>query len=414
MRSFIFFMLICSASSTIAQRFYCEAHLQKATYDGFHKVAIGPELSVYTNDEFTNLRLLDSNSTEVPYLLQTDEARRPDAIFREYQIINRKFIGDSITSITLRNPEKNAINNISLVIRNADVTKEATLSGSDDQKSWYVLKEHFLLSNINSSQATSELKIVDFPLSNYEYYVIRINDINSAPVNIQRAGYYEYTAPAKTEYFRIPTGRLSQTNELAKKQSRIRLSFDTLRLVEKLTWSVSEVPYYRRSASLYGELKRVNKKGKTETYSELLGSFELKSGTPNVLTIPAHKVKDLVMVIENEDNPPLRIDSLNAYQQKRYITAWFRKNEIYHFSFGSASMPAPVYDLAFFRDSIPANLSLLEAGPVTFMNDSNPTESKTFFTSKIFIWSAIIFVVVLLALMSVKLVRETNAAGAQK
>src|SRR6187551_2396314 len=161
MKKFLFsIFLLASSSLTFSQVFKGEASLPAVDTDGFYKIFISPEVSPYFNAQFSNIRIYDQQKAEVPYLFQTESPLYYSEKFKEYEIVEKKQQKNCCTSLMLRNPGSQAINNISLSIKNAEVTKHATLLGSDDRENWFALKQHFVLSALNNQNKTSEVKIV--------------------------------------------------------------------------------------------------------------------------------------------------------------------------------------------------------------------------------------------------------------
>jgi hypothetical protein len=130
-----------------------------------------------------------------------------------------------------------------------------------------------------------------------------------------------------------------------------------------------------------------------------------------VLFISPVKVKELVMIVENEDNPALTISDVNGHQLSQYVVTWLKKGNDYKLKFGDEAMREPVYDLAFFQDSIRSAPVVLQAGKVTSLEKTQTIETPSLFNTKSIIWAAIIVIIILLGAMSMKLIRETNAAG---
>jgi hypothetical protein len=396
-----------------AQHFTKQSTLPKVDKNGFYRIMVDPNLAAYLNERFTNIRIYDKDGTEVRYLFRTEELPPATMVFNKYEIVEREHKNGAYSRLVFHNPSREPITNISLLIKNAAVTKTASLFGSDDKINWHAVKEEFILSNINNARATSEVKIVDFPLSNYEFYAIKISDKKSAPLNILQAGYYSKISGGNQQYQDVPAPSITQSDSIKEKKSFVRFNFDTLRLVDKIEWTISEPAFFFRNANLYQERTRKNKKGKTEKYLEYLTSGPLSTGGPREATLPALKIKDLVFVIQNEDNPPLRITHLHAYQLNRYLTAWLEKENEYTIKLGGEvegeNYYVPQYDLIYFEDSIPDNATVLHAGPIISISTNRENKAPSFFTSKLFIWSALIIVISLLGFMSVKLVRETSA-----
>lgn len=400
----IFFYGVVALSAS-AQTFRGEVSLPAVEQDGFYRISISPSLGPYVNVDFTNIRIYDAQGQEVPYLFEQEKPVHYNNVFQEYTIVEKKQQKNCCTSLVLHNSKETPINNISLSIKNADVTKMATLLGSDDKENWFALKQHFTLSSIDSKNQTSEIKIVDFPLSNYSYYLIQIEDSTSAPLNIFRAGYYEVNSEQGT-YTAITSFKTTNAHDTLSKQSFIRVLFDTAQVVDRLSISLSGAPYFLRRASFAIKRERFNKKKEKEIYYELQSYFELSSKQPSILELPGIQADEFLITVENDDNPPLDLSSTNVYQLNRYLTAWLKKGT-YKIKIGDHTLPAPTYDIGYFKDSIPAQPQVLSIGPVLIF-EKKSEESVTYFTNRSIIWIAIVVVVVVLGFMTMRMVNETS------
>ncbi|HOX81729.1 MAG TPA: hypothetical protein PLJ60_01125 [Chryseolinea sp.] len=406
-RILISIFLLSVSNFGLSQEFKGEGSLPPVEADGFYRIFISPKVSPYFNSEFSNIRIYDQQNTEVPYLFQKEDPVYHSEKFKEYEIVEKKKEKNCCTSLILKNPDGHAINNINLSIKNAEVTKRATLLGSDDRENWFALKEHFILNAINNQNKTSELKIVDFPLSNYTFYLLQLEDSTSAPINILSAGYYE----ANTEdgkYEELSSLSLIKSDSTKQKKSFVKITLDTARVVDKLTLSMSGQPYFLRRASLYSKEQGKNKKGNTEYYYDRLYDFELSSKQTSVIALSGIKVKELLLIVENDDNPPLDVASIRAFQVNRYVTAWLKRGNQYSLKIGRDNLQLPNYDLAFFKDKIPAQPPLLYIGAVAIFQNKVEQSGTTIFTSQSIIWIAIVLVIIILGFMSVKLIRETG------
>src|SRR5688572_2846768 len=407
MRTLLLLLVGLINTVAFAQTFRGEASLPKVGADGFYRISLSPQLSPHVNSNFSNIRIYDQQNKEVPYLFQQEDPIHYTQVFRNYEIVEKKQEKNCCTSIVLRNSKETSINNISLSIKNAEITKTATLLGSDDKENWFALKQHFTLNSIDNKNQTSEIKIVDFPLSNYSYYLIQIDDSTSAPLNILSAGYYEVNSENGT-YTELTSFKSTKADDDPKsKQSFIRVTFDTTQVVDKFSIGMSGVPYFLRRASLAIKRERLNKKKEKEIYYELLYYFELSSKQPSILELPGIQVNEFLITIENDDNPSLNVATVKAYQLNRYLTAWLKKDIPYTVKLGEFEQRAPTYDIGFFKDSIPDQPQVLAMGPLTIFKESQ-SQSRTLFTNKSIIWIAIVVVIIVLGFMTLKMVGETS------
>lgn len=396
------------SSPALSQHFIAQSVLPRVPRDGFYKIPLSPSLSSCVNTSLSNLRIVDADDAQIPFVVKVEKEVTGTTEFVPYDIEEKAILEDSCTILVLKKNSATTINNINIVIRNAAVLKEAALYGSDDRKAWYALKDKFMLRTVRSGPGTAEVRIIDFPASDYTFYKLWINDEHNAPLNILQAGYYNDVVQ-EIKYEEVPVRRVTQENDAEQKKSYVTISLDTLQIIDRISWNVSGIPFYQRAASLYTVRKAMDKRGVSTTYSDYITAFQINSRHESMQELPATKADNLVLEISNGDNPPLKIADVKLYQTNRYLVAWLKKNGSYALRFGSERMPAPAYDLELFRDSIPAALSVVTPGEVHLIRPAALPEQTTVFTTKLFIWIALAVVLVALGIMSVKMIRETKS-----
>lgn len=405
MNKLLFLLLILSAP-VCAQQYIGEAALPAVPADGFYKIPITHKLVPYLNTALSNVRIVGSANQEVPYIHQSEAPVSFTQQFRNYEIVEKRIDKNCCTALKLKNTNEQAINNISLLIKNADVTKEATLLGSDDNKNWYALKQHIFLSAMTNENGTSEIKIIDFPLSNYSYYLLQINDSSSAPLNILSAGYYE-TTTANGAYTAVPI-TFQQTDSVSIKQTYVTIDLTNKQIIDRLAIQLEGPPYYLRNATLYQQVNRKNKKGETVSQFEVLDYLQISSKHVAIVDLHQVKTQALQIVIENNDNPPLKVTSAEAFQLNRYLVAWMKKGAGYSIKIGNQNMVAPLYDLEFFKESIDKSIPVLSAAPFTVFTTEKNNSTPTIFTSKNLIWVAIVIILIVFGFLAVRMVKDTS------
>ncbi|MBT1687858.1 DUF3999 domain-containing protein [Dawidia soli] len=390
-----------------AQEFHAVATLPSVAADGFYRVQLSPAVTPYLNSTFSNARIYDAQGREVPYVFQEEQPLYAHQQFREYTIVEKTQEPKCCTSLVLSNPDRRPINNISLQIRNADVSKEAILSGSDDRTNWFVIRDRFRLTASDNANGTAEVKAVNFPLSDYAYYRLQIADSTSGPLNILKAGYYDvltYTGA----YAEVPVRQMLVTDTTAKKQTYIRLMFDTLHVVDKVMLTMTNAPYFLRQATVYARHTRTTKKGDVAYYTPVT-KLEVSSKQASEVYLEAVKTTELMIAVDNENNPPLTVATVKASQLNRYLIAWLKKGEAYTMKFGPDDLGMPGYDLAYFRDSIPNNPGLMAVGPITALHKPQAEDSTpTIFTNRNIVWVAIVAIIAILGFMTLRLAKDAK------
>ncbi|MES2731374.1 MAG: hypothetical protein V4714_06485 [Bacteroidota bacterium] len=407
-------LLLLLANPSEGQTFQYRAALEPVAKDSFYRIILPPEVLGQLNTQLSDIRLYDEQRQEIPYLLKREHPVQNTKLFRAYEVVSKVSTPKVSTTLVLRNPAKSPINNLSLVIKNANVRKKARLSGSNDAKSWYVIEEAYTLEAMYNQAATAEVKLLDFPLSDYEYYQLEINDSLSAPINILRVGYYDIQAE-NGKYATIPGVSFTQLDSHAVRQSYIHLSLKNVAHIDKLVLDIKAPAHYRRTASVSLAKWRKGRRGERARIYESVSTIEISASAENTFQLSGLKAKDFYLIIDNEDSPPLTIGGLKAYQLHTYLIAELKQEKAYHLEFSNATVGLPAYDLPYFQDKIPANLPTIHvkaaAGVPVITRVSTSTGSSatpTIFTSPWFIWIAMGLVLAMLSYMSYRMLKEVG------
>ena len=395
----LIFIFIGTLFSASGQGFTWQATLPQIKKEGFYAILLTPEVSGRCKEDFSDIRLFDSKGAEVPYFLRREMLKDEKVSFVSYELLEKNSQKGCCTKLILRNPAKNKINNISLMIKNSDVKKNARLSGSDDQQNWFTIKEDFHLESVYSASGSTEVKMLNFPISDYEFYKLDISDSTSAPLNILKAGYYNTNAE-EGKFLQLPAPIIRQVDS-TNNQSFIFLTFPNPFPIHRIKVVLSGTKYYFRKASL-GLMTRQKK----TTYFESIAEVDLKSNSENTFNLNQLYAKELCIIIDNKNNTPLKVDSIQALQLSHFIRCNLNQKEKYIIKFGNAALSYPQYDLEYFRDSIPANIDILQLKDITNIALKMTVEKEDFFKSKAWVWSAILVIAALLAFMSWKMMKE--------
>lgn len=212
------------------------------------------------------------------------------------------------------------------------------------------------------------------------------------------------------QYITVPVVSTAQTDSAEDKKTYFRIALDAFHYVDKLELVLSGPAYYRRTAGIYERIVDSANWEEPVTW-EYIQSLSLVSGEPVISHLPGFRSRELFVIIDNEDNAPLRIKDLKLSQLRRYITADLKQGEKYTLKLGDVQLNAPVYDLRYFEKNIPAMIPEVSSGPLVQLDPKtdavdNPQAGAS--TSKIILWVVLGLVVVLLTWLSVKMVRDMN------
>lgn len=416
-------ILLFAAGTTYSQTYRWEATMaDSVTKDGFYNIVLQPNIGAKLRNDFSDLRILDAESYEVPYVHKVEEPYFSSERFKEYPIVSKQIDDGCCTKLVIKNPGKKPINNICLILKNSDAIKVYRMAGSDDGVNWYGVKRYDVFYNTYSETDTKVVNYINFPLTDYLYYRFDIIDRGywdedrwtywysdrwSYPINILKVGYYE-TFLKEGKYATVPAPTFEQADSIKKKLTYIKVKFDDNYLINRIRFSFKGPRYYKRTATVAKKI--VDKKKRV--FFETIATFELNSYSLNEFDLSWFREKEFYLIIGNDDNRPLKLDSINTWQLTRYLKTYLEKGKKYRMVYGDSAGVAPVYDLQYFVDSIPQVLPTL---PV-YKIEAKALESKgikkeeakplRWFENKLFIWLAIGVVILFLFFMSWRMLNE--------
>ena len=231
-RNYVFFLLMIVLACTKLQaqnNFTYKAALSPVPQSGFYNIALSPAIIAKCKTDLGDVRIKDNAGNEVAYILYTETARLNEDAFTEFPV----YYSDNRASVIIDNILPNSINRLFLLIKNSEAQRVATLSGSDDEKHWYIIKENIVLQNEYPATADAFAQSVSFPQSSYKYFRVTMQGKNILPLNIVKAGVYRQSFAGST-YDTLPAPNIIQTDS-ANKKSYVYLALGNEYQVDKLS-----------------------------------------------------------------------------------------------------------------------------------------------------------------------------------
>jgi hypothetical protein len=372
-------LFLAGIQPAIAQQ---QAALPAITNNGFYNIALTPDIvAASTGNHFSDVRIYEGMA-EVPYLLR-EESNTYD--FRAFQILENKQVIRGTSTLLFSNETGLKLDHFEIIVKNTRVKKKISISGSNDKKTWYAVTEEEYFNPetaTTDSSGTALISTIHIPVTDYHYYRLLINDSTTAPLNFIKLGRYNIIS-REVSYLPIPSPKLIKN----------KLQFDASYLINKLSFTITAPALYHRQATL-------------STASGPVQQFTLVSGQPaEVVLDNAVKGNEFYLFIDNEDNPPLQISTINAWQANVYLTAYLEKGKTYILKVGDSTLSIPKYDLSYFTDTVKADIPVLHAGKLT-RNINAPEIVYTFFKNRYWIWAGIIGINILLGTLAFFMFRE--------
>ena len=397
--------LMSSATALFAQKtFKYRADVQKADTAAFFRITLPPALLAKSQGSLADIRLVDKNGKTVPYIFGDRLPLWGDVNDFAFSSWNVNSQSDSVTTFIAENKDRLTLSQITLGMRNIDVERKASLSGSDDLEKWYAIKEDIILAITSGkpyyNKAGNFAQQLNFPASNYRYFRVQVNNGHRDAIAILNA-FISRKQAMVPEFTQLPKPGFIQKDTL--NVSRLFIKFNDAYPVNKIHLDISGAKYYKRNVSIY------DLSGK---HRSLLEETILSSAAPTDL-IFSIKAKFIGLEIANEDNPPLQIKGVTAYQLSQSVIAYLDKGNSYHLLVGDSAAISPNYDLQFFTDSLKHQLPLATVGAVIvnpeFKNKETKPAAKGFPTWAL--WAVIVAVLTTLGAMTFAMTKEVGKRG---
>ncbi len=382
--------------------FQYKANLPVVDSTYFYNIFLPPAVTSKLNYKFSDIRIYDARGKEVPYIRDTEQNRYKTAKRQKLRIIqNEHKLAKKYTVVLVHNPKRVDIKNLVFTIRNTDAEIWVNISGSNDLKNWQILKNNVRYQHEFSDSATAMLIINDLPETNFEYYRILFFDFNKEPIMVYDAYtllVYEY----KKQYVEVPKPHFTQDDTSEAQRTIVHIWFDEPQYIDKIVFKISSPEYYLRRAELTTKDTTTGRKIRLQYYFQNQKDFYLCSDSSNELLLSRYYAKDLYLIVDNNNNEPLKFEDVRAYQQKEYLIAKLYKGRHYVVKFGNKNVPPPIYDLKYFQNKIPKDRPEITVGKIVKLS-SLRDEQKNIYIKPLYLWIALGIVVLIMILISIRM-----------
>lgn len=380
-------LLLLLGSGMMAQTY--RATLPPVEADSFYAIDLPAPLIGAARDDLADLRIRDEHGREVAYFVREATSVSRGRDFEPYliELIRRTFQ----TDIRIQT-DGERISSFMVRVKHADTDKKAILKGSNDGESWYAVRDCIRLSEQAEVHGTEALLTVSFPVSDYRYYLLSINDSLSAPLNILSVGRNGAGDTHIRHLMKIPATHYALRTDNARKQTELTLSFPYPYRFEDVVFYISAPEDYDRAVWLAGTK---------------IGRLRSEAGSAQALQSLPHSMDTLRFRIANGDDQPLRIDSVAARIVRRYAVAQLKRGR-YTLTYGDAAAHAPQYDLTF-RKRVPDDLPHLSVVSIEHIGDSDePPHPWIVFLKTYGVWIVIALVTIQLLYMVWRMMRKSE------
>jgi hypothetical protein len=286
-----------------------------------------------------DLRIVDSTGNQVPYLI---ERMLPDSESTIRPTEFRSTIENGATRLNLKTGTGAPISGVSLETPATQFMKAADVEGSSDGRTWTKLAGGDSLFQLPNGATKLRVSV---PEGAWQFLRITIDELGSPPVPFTGAQLHKARTNAPAEAVAVTIKSRDESpgiTRLALDLGAANLTLGSLRIesnepvfTRPVTLAVPEVSDdgIRERNINDAVIYRVSVKGKNEAHLEI--PLELQIQT-----------RELLVLIRNEDSPPISIDAVRADRRLVRLTFFANQPGQYSLLSGNAQSVAPRYDLS--------------------------------------------------------------------
>ena len=295
-----------------------------------------------------DLRLSDNNGREMPYLLerpiQPQRTIRPPLSFQVT-------VKDATTMITLETGLSQALAGVSLQTPTADFLKAVQIEGSNNGITWTVLAQG---QPVFRQPNGASMLMVSFPPGVWPWLRLTLDDRRSAPIPVTGAQLHA-EAPATAPAEAVEASLRQRTEEPGQTRLSLRLAGVNFTLAGLLIETPE--PLFTRAVKLSQQQLIDNELRESVIARDSIYRVAVE-GQPSAqnltcaVDVPVRS-RELVLTIQNDDNPPLQLTALKAERRPVYLTFLALQSGPYYLLTGNSQCASPSYDLAALKSDLP-------------------------------------------------------------
>lgn len=374
--------------------------------DQWHKILLPNEVFGKTLESLNDIRIFGitaaNDTVEAPYLLRlTTEKITERAI--AFQTLNASHNSKGYY-FTFENPGIAAVNQIKLDFRQKNFDWRIKLEGSQNQDEWFTIVDDYRIVSIKNDLTDFTFNTLNFPGSKYRFFRLFIN--SKEKPELSGAGIVQNEIVAG-EYRGYPVIKFETNVNKETKQTEMDITLPMPVPVSFVQIKVKDsMDYYRPVTIQYLTDSFKTELGWKYNYGRL-ASGVLNSIEENEFKFGSTIVQKLKIIIQNQNNAPLTIDSVQVKGYLHELVVRFAEKADYFLAYGNNHAAKPQYDIDRFTGNIPATLTALTLGSEQSLKKQMPAAAAPLFKNKAWLWAIMALIILLLGWFSVKMMRRS-------
>lgn len=373
----------------------------------WHQLLLPDELFGKLSPDLADMRIFGINANqdtiEVPYLLQVASERVSVKTF-PFKLLNVSH-NEKGYYFTIEMPATELVNQLKLEFGQENFDWRVQLEGSPNQKEWFTITADYRILSIKNQSTDFQFTNLIFPDSNYRYFRLLINSNEQPKLNIASVEQLETTNGVRKHY---PLKRFKITDNKETNQTEIDLELAMPVPVSQLSIHVKKsFDYYRPISIKYLTDSIKTEQGWLLNYRKLQSGV-LNSFEQNEFRFNSTIAQRLKVIIDNQDNQPLTIESVQVEGYTHKLLARFSQPASYFLVYGNSAAEKPSYDIAHFTDSIPERLPELTLGDELPTGKHVAQPAEPLFKNKIWLWIILLAIIFILGWFSFNMMRKQD------
>jgi len=376
----ILFILDCSFSYGQIEQYNFKREL-KGISEQWHKIILPEDVFGKVSQELTDIRIFgittNNDTVEVPYLLRlaSEKIFIKDVAFLTINTSQN----DKGFYFTFEIPTTEPINQIKLDFKQNNFDWRVKLEGSHNQSEWFTIIENYRILSIKNEITDFQFTKLTFPSSKYRFFRLFIDSKEKPELTSASIVQQEITDGTFRNY---SIKNFSKKENKERKQTEIDIELEMPVPISYFKINIKDsFDYYRPITIKYLNDSTKTEQGWKYNYNTLT-SGTLNSVEKNEFKFSSKTVQKLKILIHNQDNQPLTIDTLNVMGYEYEILARFTDQATYFLTYGNKIAERPNYDIDRFTDKVPLTLTTLDIDNELIIEKEQISETAPLFKNK--------------------------------
>lgn len=371
----------------------------------WHTITLPNEIFGKTSQNLNDIRIFGitaSNDTvEAPYLLRlaTEKISNKQVAFKTLNVS----YNDKGYYFTFEIPATKPINQINLDFNQQNFDWRIKLEGSQNLDEWFTIVDDYRIVSIKNNLTDFQFTKLTFPNSKYRFFRLFIDSKENPELIVTSITQNEIIDGTFRNY---AVRKFDIKENTQTKQTEINIELQMRVPVSHLKIEVKDTfDYYRPVTIKYLADSFKTEQGWKYNYSTLT-SGTLNSIENDEFKFSSTNVQRLKIVIHNQDNSSLTIDTIQVKGYVHELVARFTEKATYFLTYGNKNVAKPHYDIDRFADKIPMTLTAIELGNEQTIEKENQQTTDPLFQNKTWLWGIMTVIILLLGWFSVKMIRR--------